>query len=128
MARAVGLRFAAGVIGVGAGAVTSVFGVLMVLFGGVLAAVSSTSGSLAGSGALLVGFSLLAILISAGFFFMPWPKVGALSLGVLTAFILWAFARVGATGVSMLVVIPFCAAVLCGLVSDGAPEEPPSER
>ncbi len=120
MARTAGLRLAAGVIGVGAGGVTFVFGVLMLLFGGVLAAVSSTSGSLAGSGALLVMFSLLAILISAGFFFMPWAKVGALSLAVITALVLWAFARVGATGVAMLVVIPFCAAVLCGLVSDGA--------
>lgn len=119
MVRTAGLRLAAGVIGVGAGGVTFVFGVLMLLFGGVLAAVSSTSGSLAGSGVLLIGFSLLAILISAGFFFMPWVKVGALSLAVVTALVLWAFARVGATGVSMLVVIPFCAAVLCGLVSDG---------
>ena len=71
MVRTAGLRLAAGVIGVGAGGVTFVFGVLMLLFGGVLAAVSSTSGSLAGSGVLLIGFSLLAILISAGFFFMP---------------------------------------------------------
>ena len=122
MARTAGLRLAAGVIGVGAGGVTFVFGVLMLLFGGVLAAVSRTSGSLAGSGALLIGFSLLAILVSAGFFFMPWAKAGALSLGVVTALVLWAFARVGATGVSMLVVIPFCAAVLCGLIADGAAE------
>ena len=120
MARTAGFRLAAGVIGVGAGGVTFAFGVLMLLFGGVLAAVSSTSGSLAGSGALLVMFSVLAVLISAGFFFMPWAKVGALSLAVVTALVFWAFARVGATGVSMVVVIPFCAAVLCGLVSDGA--------
>lgn len=124
MARTAGLRLAAGVIGVSAGALTFVFGVLMLLFGGVLAAISSTSGSLAGSGALLIGFSLLGILVSAGFFFMPWAKAGALLLAVVTALVLWAFARVGATGASMLVVIPFCAAVLCALLSDGTQTPP----
>lgn len=120
MARAVGFRFAAGVIGAIAGSLALVISLLMLLFGGVLSAVSSTSGhSLAGSGALLLLFSLATVVASAGFFVLPWARLGALILAVLTALILWAFSLVDAVGLSMVVVIPLCAAVLCGLISAG---------
>ncbi len=130
MMRSAGLRFAAGLIGLVAGVITFVIGVLLLLFGGVLAAISSTSGSLAGSGGLLVLFSLIAIALSAGFFVVPWAKASALALAVTTALVLWAFARIGAVGISLLVVVPFCVAVLCGLVaaSDGAAKQPGNER
>lgn len=120
MARAVGFRFAAGVIGAIAGSLALVISLLMLLFGGVLSAVSSTSGhSLASSGALLLLFSLATVVASAGFFVLPWARLGALILAVLTALILWAFSLVDAVGLSMVVVIPLCAAVLCGLISAG---------
>ena len=76
--RQTGLQLAAGVIGIGAGAFTLAIGLLMLLFGGVLGAIDTTSGSLAGSGALAMLFAFVAIVVSAGFFVTPWGRPLAL--------------------------------------------------
>lgn len=126
--RRTGLQLAAGVIGIGAGAFTLVIGLLMLLFGGVLGAIDTTSGSLAGSGALAMLFALVAIVVSAGFFVTPWGRPLALVLAVVMALVWWAFARVGAGGVAIVVVLPFCAAVLCGLLSRSGEGRPEANR
>lgn len=116
---------AAGVLGALGAGVTLVFSLLMVLFGGILSAVSSPSGnSVAGSGLLLFLLGAAAVAVSATFFILPWVKGAALALAVLTAGILWTFARIDAIPFAMLVVMPLCFAVLCGLAAGVKPADP----
>lgn len=122
MERGIGLRMAAGVLGAISAGVTLVISLLMILFGGILSAVSSSGGgSVAGSGFLLFMFGSAALAVSATFFLLPWARGAAFTLAVLTAAILWAFGRVDAIGLSMLVVVPLCFAVLCGLAAGSKP-------
>ncbi|MEO8540994.1 MAG: hypothetical protein ABI577_14735 [bacterium] len=118
MVRSSGFRYAAGVLGLLGSALALVMALVMILFGGVLGAIDSSSGhSLLAGGGLLFVFSIAAISVSAAFFFIPSGRFVAICLALLTGAVLWSLAWVDAVGWAIPPVTLMCVAVLAGLMA-----------
>jgi hypothetical protein len=125
MVRSSGLRLAAGVLGLLGAGLALVMALVMLLFGGVLGVISSSSGhSLLASGAMLFVFSVAAVSVSTAFFFVPSGRFVAICLALLTGAVLWSLAWIDAVPWAIPPVVLMCAAVLAGVMAGPEPSQP----